>query len=204
MRTAVVFLAILILTASVALATGHGAPSGPHYNLNIIGVPRDKTADMTDNSGHRIFVKLDGKSKILLQEGDTFQVLDANGTKGSAKFQLPDPDPFDELALNYSVYARALGAPHGWAQVTTCYEDELGEQYCSGESVVFTRDKGKSKFIDVSKELLTLYVDTDGDGQADTRIGIFDEEFWEYFWTYDNHGCKLVQLRFYPISHDGL
>ena len=45
---------------------GNGAPSGAHYNLNIIGVPKDKTADMTDGSGHRIFVKLEGKTKILL------------------------------------------------------------------------------------------------------------------------------------------
>lgn len=88
---------------------GHGAPSGPHYNLNIIGVPKDKTADMKGGHGHRIFVKLDGKSKIWLKEGDDFQVLDANGTDADgAKFQLPDPDPDDDLVLSYSVYARAL------------------------------------------------------------------------------------------------
>jgi hypothetical protein len=33
---------------------GNGAPSGAHYTLNIIGVPKNKTADMTNNSGHRI------------------------------------------------------------------------------------------------------------------------------------------------------
>jgi hypothetical protein len=197
MKATIIFTALLVLTASLAYATGHGAPSGPHYNLNIIGVPKDKKADMTDNQGHRIFVKLDGKSKILLQEGDSFQVLDANGTKGSAKFQLPDPDPFDELVFDYSIYARALGTPMGWVQVTTCYEDEWGDQYCSADSLVLERKTGKSKFIDVSEELLTLFVDTDGDGVADTRIGIFDEDLWQYFWDYDNHGCKLVQLRFY-------
>lgn len=197
MRAILVCVALITLTASMAYATGHGAPSGPHYNLNIIGVPKDKTADMTGNNGHRIFVKLDGRSKILLQEGDTFQVLDANATKGSAKFQLPDPDPLDDMALDYSVYARALGMPHGWVQVTTCYEDEWGDEYCSAESRILVRDKGQSKFVDVSRDLLTLFVDTDGDGVADTRVGIFDEELWQYFWDYDNHGCKLVQLRFY-------
>ena len=198
MRKLVIFTAILIMIAPAVFATGHSAPSGRHYNLNIIGVPKDKSADMTDNQGHRIFVKLDGKSKILLQEGDSFQVLDANGTKGSAKFQLPDPDPFDQMVFDYSVYARALGTPHGWARVTTCYEDEWGDQYCSADSLVLERGKGQSKFVDVSKELLTLFVDTDGDGVADKRVGIFDEELWQYFWDYDNHGCKLVQLRFYP------
>src|SRR6185436_17381100 len=32
--------------------------SGPHYNLNIIGVPKGKTVDMTDSSRHTIFVPL--------------------------------------------------------------------------------------------------------------------------------------------------
>ena len=46
---------------------GNGAPSGAHYNLNIIGVGDNFTeADMTGNMGHRIFVKLEGKTKINL------------------------------------------------------------------------------------------------------------------------------------------
>src|SRR5436309_16112070 len=49
--------------------TGNGAPSGPHYNLNIIGVPKTKTADMTNSDGHTIFVPLDGSTKILLSPG---------------------------------------------------------------------------------------------------------------------------------------
>src|SRR6266851_7412742 len=48
--------------ARLVLATGNGAPSGSHYNLNIIGVPKDKTADMNNNDGHRIFVQLNGGS----------------------------------------------------------------------------------------------------------------------------------------------
>ncbi len=36
--------------------TGNGAPSGAHYNLNIIGVPKNKTATM------------DGKRQIVLQD----------------------------------------------------------------------------------------------------------------------------------------
>jgi hypothetical protein len=35
---------------------------------------------------------------------------------------------------------------------------------------------------------------------CDARYGIFDEEFQEYFWDFDNHGLRLVQLRFYPIA----
>jgi len=192
---------LLGCSANFVCAQGHGAPKGPHYNLNIIGVPKAKTADMTGNHGHRIFVKLEGKSKIWLSEGDEFLVLDANGTDGNgAKFQLPDPDPDDDLILSYSVYARALGRPGGWSKTTTCFVDEYGDTICSVDTLTLVRTKGKSKFTNVSKQLLTLYIDTDGDGVADTRVGLFDEELFQYFWDYDNHGLKLAQLRFYPIE----
>ena len=117
------FLAIGLATAALAVLgsatavfathgiTGNGAPNGAHYNLNLIGVG-DKSADMDGNNGHRIFVKLSGKTKILLIEGDSFKVLDANGTDGdSAKFQLPNPDPDGDGKTVYSVFARALGKP---------------------------------------------------------------------------------------------
>jgi hypothetical protein len=186
-----------------ALAQGHGGLNGPHYNLNIIGVPKDKTADMDGNQGHRIFVKLWGNSKIMLAEGEDFQVLDANGTDGDgAKFQLPDPFPDSDLVSTYVVYARALGTPGGWSYTTTCYEDESGEVVCSGDTLYLERKHGQPKFRDVSKELLTLWVDTDDDGVPDTRIGLFDEEAYQYFWDYDNYGLKLAQLRFYPVSED--
>ena len=57
-----------VTTASVA-TTGNGAPSGPHYNLNIIGVPKDKTAAMTAGDGHRIFVQLQGGEDAVSLNG---------------------------------------------------------------------------------------------------------------------------------------
>ena len=36
--------------------TGNGAPSGPHYNLNIIGMKNAKKADVDSSNGHVIFV----------------------------------------------------------------------------------------------------------------------------------------------------
>jgi len=152
------FLGILMFLAfsSDAFAgSRNGAPSGSHYNLNIIGVPKDKTADMVGTQGHRIFVKLEGKSKIYLQEapeGEGFQVLDANGTDGNgARFQLPDPDPDDDLVTEFSVFARALGKPDGQSFMTTCFEyfDEYLEEYvelCSAQTLSLTRKKGKQTF----------------------------------------------------------
>jgi hypothetical protein len=179
--------------------TGNGAPSGSHYNLNIIGVPKDKTADMTGNNGHRIFVSMDGRTKILLSEGD-YQVLDANGTDGSASFQLPNPDPDGDGTTMYSVFARALGTPGGKSITTTCATDpDTGEEVCSVVSLELERKRGKSSFKNVSRYLLYIYADLDDDGDLE-RVPLFDDALQGYFWDYDNQGLKLAQLRFYECS----
>lgn len=182
--------------------SGNGAPSGPHYNLNIIGVPKNKTADMTGDNGHRIFVKLWGKAKLGLTEGEDFQVIDANGTDGNgAEFQLPNPDPDGDGETWYTVWGRPLGQPGGSATMTTCGLDTAtGDTICSTLGAFFVREKGHQKFTNVTDELLSLYVDLDGDGTPDTRYSIFDEALEGYFWEYDNNGLKLLQLRFYPVD----
>lgn len=195
---AVLAFAILPQAAS---ATGNGAPSGAHYNLNIIGVPKGKTADMTGSNSHRIFVPLVGSCKISLSMGD-FQVLDGNCTDGPSAFQLPDPDPENDGVTAYSVYARALGKPGGSAVATSCVTDAAGDEWCSTENVVLVRNTGKSTFTNVSKELLTVCIDTDGDTVCDVREGLFDNSLSDYFWQYDNNGLKLAQLRFYEIPTD--
>lgn len=173
--------------------------SGAHYNLNIIGVSKGKSATMDSNNGHRIFVNLDGNTKILLSEGEEFQVLDANGTdQNGAAFQLPNPDPDGDGITEYSVFARALGKPGGSAKLTTCAMVD-GEEVCSTLSAVFVREKGGPKIQNVSKELLYIYADLDEDGD-DERYGLFDDELEDYFWSYDNNGLKLLQVRFYEVS----
>jgi hypothetical protein len=181
--------------------TGNGAPSGAHYNLNIIGVQNDKTADMTGDSGHRIFVPLFGQTKIMLSEGD-FAVLDANGTDGRAEFQLPSPDPDNDGETEYSVYVRALGKPGGMAtMVPTATDPVTGEVYASTLTTVLVREKGRSSFTNVSKTLLYVYADVDGDGIID-RVPLFDSRLQDFYWSYDNQGLKLAQLRFYEIPTD--
>jgi hypothetical protein len=172
--------------------------SGAHFNLNIIGVPKGKSADMTGSDGRRIFVALTGKTTINLSQGD-FQVLDANGTDGTAAFQLPNPDPDGDGTTSYSVYARALGKPGGSSTTTTCFTDATGETYCSVYSMVLVRNKGGSTFTNVSQDLLYAYVDTDGDGKLE-RYSLFSDPLASYFWSYDNAGLKLAQLRFYEIA----
>lgn len=162
---------------------------------------------MDDNNGYRIFVNLEGKSKILLSEGETFDVLDANGTDGNgAKFQLPNPDPDNDGVTEYSVFARALGKPGGKANMSTCAEwlnPETGEyeEICSIATLTVERTKGSQKFENVSRELLYIYVDLDGDGVVE-RYNLFNDALEDYFWSYDNNGLKVLQLRFYEIPTD--
>ncbi len=200
---------LLSLVPTVALAgNGNMAPSGPHYNLNIIGVKNDKNLDFSGGNGRRIFVDLNGITKILLAEGP-FDVLDANGTDGEAKFQLPNPDPTNSGTTEYSVYARALGKPGGKADMTTgayLWDDlngngevDPGELYLKMSVITLklNRTNGQQVFTNVSKYLLYIYVDLDGDGKAE-HYNLFNDALQDYFWEYNNQGLKLAQLRFYP------
>jgi hypothetical protein len=204
MNTSVLALSLAVSGAALA---GNGAPSGAHYNLNIIGVPQEKSAEMSGNNGHRIFVNLSGKQTILLTEGP-FKVLDANGTDGTASFQLPAADADCDGNSDYSVYVRGLGTPDGQATIQTCFVDKTsGELLCQagGEVTVVTRTSGKSVFTNESKKLLTVVYDADGDGDLD-RTPLFGDDAYGYAWEYDNAGLRLAQMRFYDeftLLNDG-
>lgn len=202
--------------------------NGKHYNLNIVGVPHDKTADMDCKDGedfckkgHVIFVPLYGNAKIYLSQtpdgicdmddgfcDEGFAVIDKNGTDADgASFVLPDPDPDDDGTSEYSVYVRELGKPGGSATMQTCYIDENGAEQCLAslcDNVLeLARVKGvKPSWRNVSRQLLTVCVDTDGDGLPDTKIALFDDDTILYLWDYTNNGLKLAQFRFYPIQTD--
>jgi hypothetical protein len=235
---------------------------GNHYNLNIIGVKNSKTADMDSDhgTGGVIFVNLNGKSKIGLVESgsadapgidpDDYAVLDKNATDGDgALLALPDPglDPYVvgqdmtgvDTMSDYSIFARPLGKPLGYAKITTCaevvesefldYFDKDGVEILNdaahfggvasieqvGQDVTF-RNKGKTTYVNVSAELLTIvlkvnvWVDLNDDGLQDddeietvyARIPIFSDILQGEYWEYDNSGLKLLSVRFYPIPTD--
>ena len=82
--------------------------------------------------------------------------------------------------------------------MTSCALDTDDVQWCSTHNWIAVREAGKRRFENVSRELLYVYVDLDGDGTVE-RYNLFDEALQEYYWQYDNNGLKLVQLRFYEI-----
>ena len=214
----VLVVAIAAMGTGVALAgnnnNGNGAPSGAHYNLNIIGMKHEKT-DMGDKvGGHVIFVELHStksgrmgiETDILLAPApscpttgpwpcETFYVRDGNGTDGEATFQLPA-----DVATTYTVWVRALGKPGGEADMWLCAWDPVLEDWiCNTNEVHLYRGKGKpmhlggtdkqQKFVDVTSEL--LYID---------GVPLFDAMYEDYFWKYVGNGLKLAQLRFYPVT----
>jgi hypothetical protein len=219
---------------SVALAmpafggVGQGL-SGPHYNLNIIGVKKDKTVpSMTDSNRHTIFVPLDSgddvlrKVKIYYVRGEDFQVLDGNATDDNqATIQVPfefceDYAAGCEELLSYDVYAVGLGKPNGAAIITaecTYSEDVVGSgDECTDTLLMgsfgISRDKGKPHRENITEIFrATGCLDFDDSGACDTgdlefsNIWIFNiMELSEYFWDYDNNGLKLMQMRFYPTT----
>jgi hypothetical protein len=138
--------------ADPAETTGNGIPKelqkNTAYKLNVIGMKKsdkDFSNDETDN-GKRIFVPLQGKTKILLNQtfDGSFNVADFDGMDGEAIFELPKPnlactdfntDPelnggnettteCDSNVTSYFVFARALGAPNGATMVFNTCADE--------------------------------------------------------------------------------
>jgi hypothetical protein len=192
----VVVISLLSITSISSLAnagTGNGAPSGPHYNLNIIGVEKGGSASSTSN-GHVIFVPLTGNCKIDLQEG-SFAVIDSNCLQGDALFQLPNPDSGTGY-LTYSVWVRAV-TPKGSALMQTCFTDTSvtpSQTYCNtGDLIVSVKKVTPPKFTDVSKQLLQVCV-------SGSLEPIFKNSYYQYFWYYQDTGLRLAQFRFYPIS----
>lgn len=169
-------------------------------------------------------------NKIFLKPGDDFWVQDGNACDDGAYFYLPitadncsscgiaEGDPIEPTFTQYEVRARVLGHPSGSVNVTSCVEEAADdgivvddntdpEVLCSvGEGNVWvqTRTVGSGKeqnrWENVSAQLLTVCVDTDGDMACDDRLSLFDPAGEGYWWNWDANGRPHVQLVFYPVQ----
>jgi len=188
---------VAVGVATAVGGNGNGAPSGPHYNLNLIGFSNGDNIKSTNGSGGNVIhVPLSGHCQIDLTEGD-FDVLDNNCTDGSdALFQLPNPDVNNTGTSSYSVYAAARGKPLGSATAQTCFTDTTTSTlYCSIEVLNLSRNFGQNKFDNVTKDLLYAYACVNGTVK---RVPLFADDTQDWYWSYDNNGLRNAQLRFYP------
>ncbi len=179
----------LVSSASTS-QTGNGAPSGPHFTLNIHGVASGQGFSSAGSAGNNIFAPLNGNCKINLQQGP-FEVINSNCVTSNALYQLPNPDN-GSGSLAYSVYVRAL--TKGSASMSACFTDTTtNETFCNAGTLVVSLNKvTPPKFTNVSKDLLQVCVN--GSLQP-----LFANSNFDYFWNYDNQGLRLAQMRFYPI-----
>jgi hypothetical protein len=190
--------------------------SGPTNNLSIIGVSQPKNTDMTETSGHALFVNLTGPSKISYIAGTTFQVLDRNCTDGDGcTIEVPGVSGGD---LCYNVYAVGLGKPGGTAIVTaecTFDGDLVGGGTCTdtllqGSFTVSRTSNGRNKpqrqdISDVFRA--TGCLDLNGNTTCDkgdvqfNNAWIFNiDQLESYWWDYTNTGLKNMQVRFYQTT----
>jgi len=122
---------LMVVMLGLTASAKNGAPSGAHFNLNLISVQHPK--DMTDTEGGRVIFVLEGKETIITMKKINqfnFMVTDKDATvDGEAEFQIPNPgtEVQDEVynpetGLNeiidtgykideYYLYARPLGKP---------------------------------------------------------------------------------------------
>jgi hypothetical protein len=180
--------------------------NGPHYNMNIIGVSKDKASNIpawSNENRHAMFVPLDRKINIYMTQGDDFAMVDADGTDGVARFNLAEG--------YYEVFIRAVGKPNGEVTITpeaTYIDSETGlpidadtDFYLGSITVKHTKKPVWERVTGMFIADVILYND---DGSVLDTYGntwIFDiPELYEYWWNYDNHGCKNLQVRFYPVD----
>jgi len=168
----------------------------------------------TNHPDRQLMSGLIRDNDILLGPGE-FKVIDGNACKdGVASFQLPDPavegsTNLSEPTFAYAVWIRLVGKPGTGIDVATCATDTMGTPddatddivRCSVENVELTRAKGKNsapKFVNMSKELLSVCVDTTdpADGVCDARYPLFAAALEGYWWDWGADGKAHAQLVF--------
>ena len=224
-RLSILFAAVFSFTSAIPVFAGVGniSDNGPHYNLNIIGVAKGKTVDMTDSQRHTIFVPLntagyvDGNVKISYVRapaGEGFAVLDGNATdKDGAIIQVPyeyctDLTTGCQDLLSYNVYAVALGKPGGSVLVNaSCTYDTnvLDSNGISGtctdtllmNNFTLTRDKGQPKPQNISDIFRASgCLDLDSSGTCNTGDITFSN-----IWIFN---IQQLTDYFWTYDNDGL
>ncbi len=119
-----------------AAVSGNGAPKGHHYNLNLIGVPNQKNDNFDGGNGSRIFVSRTGPTQFYVHGGDSYEVLDHDGTDGKVGKSVSDPGiifPYDAADVNQTwhvqIWIRLLGPANSQVKWNASYYDAVNGTY---------------------------------------------------------------------------
>lgn len=205
----VMFIVMMVVGVSWAIKLEDGTKlTGKHYNLNIIGAPKDKNGDASgwDNpKRHTIMVERGEKCNIYMTQGEEFAVIDGDGTDKRAEFQLAPG--------RYEVYAVALGKPNKSVTITPDAEidGQTAEEVFYLGSITLEHNK-KPKWERITGMFLvtvTVWVDANENGIVDPgEVTTYNNEWIfdiptlvNYWWEYDNtNECRLTQIRFYEVD----
>lgn len=153
-----ILIVALMISATPALAgTGNGAPSGAHYNLNIIGVPNAKNVNFNGGNGARIFVSRTGPTQFYVHGGDSYAILDHDGTDGKVGTSISDPGiifPYNASlspTWRVDIWVRLVGPKGSEVNWSSYYTDDAGVTWVLYNT--FTLDKS-SKFTLRTNDLL--------------------------------------------------
>lgn len=154
-------LALIILVAVAFLVTsvsaGNDAPSGSHYNLNIIGVPHGMNGNFNGGTGARIFVDRTNPTSFYVHGGSSYQVLDHDGTDGYVGWSRTSPGlifPYNSLASptwRVQIWVRLVGPKTSEVQWVTKYWD--GSAYVLYDSFSLSKTT-PAKFTEKTNSLL--------------------------------------------------
>ncbi len=131
-------MSLMALSSAVfpAVATGNGAPNGQHQNVNLIGVPKEKNDNFVGGEGSRIFVSRTGPTQFYVHGGDSFQILDHDGTDGKIGKSVGDPGlifPYNASDLNATwhvqIWIRLLGPTGSMVKWNASYYDAMNGTY---------------------------------------------------------------------------
>lgn len=169
---------------------GNKAPSGKHYNLNIIGVNNEKNDNFDGGNGSRIFVLRDGATWFYVGASDHYEVLDHDATDGVCGNHTTNPAdedtppttkgvpgilfPYAGGQWRVQIYVRLLGPKTSQVKWRSYYWD--GGEYIKFYEDVWSKD---TKFRLRTNDLLA-------DG--------FEDILWEML---DKEKFRLLQMRIY-------
>jgi hypothetical protein len=188
--------------------------NGPHYNLNVIGVPHDKLFGNFDNTNrHTIFIPLytDWYADPCLTSGPNSNKGDVPGvvselpSKGvrlrigpsaDGSFSVTDgnatDDKYAELLMpatpnGYDVWISGKGKPGGCLDIDAYLIDSLTYYFIGHVDV--DRKTGEPTWQN-AKWLL----------YGSNGTAFFADPNDLYFWQLYNNGLRLMQVRFYPTA----
>ncbi|MHC4497843.1 MAG: hypothetical protein ACYS9T_05690 [Planctomycetota bacterium] len=162
MKKVIITSLIVLMVVGIGIlfaGKGNKAPKGKHHNLNIIGVPNQKNDNFDGGNGSRIFVKRTGVTTFYVHGGNSYEVLDHDGTDGKVGEDRLNPGiifPYDATrspTWRVQIWVRLLGPKGSEVNWRSYYYDTGGATYVLWSEFTLKKET-PSKFTEKTGSLL--------------------------------------------------